>query len=101
MGHFETNDPNVKLMDCDAIESGAISHVNPLKKHMINATWVAPNDQELVKNGVKFFYTVVEEKERFWTKQSSYIIEYSSSVANLKSAYAMVFGSICLMKLVF
>jgi hypothetical protein len=66
-------------MDCDAIEESAITHINNIKKDRINATWIAPTDENLFKDGgVKFFYTVVEEKLRFWKPQVSSILEFSA-----------------------
>jgi hypothetical protein len=79
IGKFKTDDAQVQLMDCDAIEDSAITHINNIKKDRINATWIAPTDKNLFKDGgVKFFYTVVEEKLRFWKPQVSSILEFSA-----------------------
>lgn len=92
MGTFESQDPNVQATDCDAIEHNTITHVNGQKKTLINATWIAPNDETSVKTGVKFVYTVVEEKSRFWVKQMSPILEFKSggNDVNKESAFTLI-----------
>lgn len=94
VGTFESDDPQVRLMDCDATEHRAITHFNNEKKTFINATWVAPADIELVKNGVKFEYTVVEEKTKFWAniKTEQTLTLTSSAITNsrVQNAFSLM-----------
>ena len=89
-------------MDCDAKEHSAITHVNPTKKRQINVTWIAPKDANLVKTGVKFSYTVVEEKNRFWVGQQSPILEFvatpNAGIVNKAGHLAFVSIIVCFVK---
>ena len=91
IGHFETDDLKVQLKDCDAQESNTLTHVNADKKERITASWVVP--QVSGEKKVKFYYTVVEEKPKFWVKQESPEIILNSS-SNTFSASIMLVSTI-------
>ena len=96
VGHFETEDPNVELMDCDAKEHSAITHVNAQVKQSVKATWIAPTNSSLVETGVKFFYTVVERKDKFWVGQQSKVLEFSNAQNCLKFSLPLVIFALIL-----
>ena len=90
VGHFETEDFNVDLMDCDAKEHSSITHVNAQDKQSIKASWISPMNSTVVKTGVKFFYTVVERKDKFWMDQQSETLNFSSGQNSLKFSLALL-----------
>ena len=61
-------------MDCDAKEHSALTHKNSNKKSQIDAVWVAPKNASILKNGIRFHFSVVEEKDRFWVNDITGII---------------------------
>ena len=61
-------------MDCDAKEHSTLTHKNANKKSQIDAVWVAPNNASILKNGIRFHFSVVEEKDRFWVNDYTGII---------------------------
>ena len=97
MGHFETEDPEVQYLKCASTLPNSITHLNNRKKSQIKATWIAPTDEKLVKNGVKFVYTVVEEKSRFWANEHSPLLEYQPNSKSSKNIFAWSLITILLM----
>ena len=97
VGHFETSDSQVQLTDCDAREANTLTHKNAQKKDRITASWIVPNDI-IGQKSVKFYYTVVEEKPKFWVLQESPEIILNSSRI-FKASLITIGFSIFIMKL--
>ena len=79
----------MKFLDCNNRDQNAITHLNNRKKSQIHATWIAPKEAQIVKSGVKFVYTIVEEKSRFWANEQSPLLELisSNSAVNFNNAF--------------
>ena len=78
----------MQFLSCNNGHQNAITHLNNRKKSQIHATWIAPKDIQMVRNGVKFVYTIVEEKSRFWANEESPLLELlinSNSAANFQN----------------
>jgi len=66
----------VKFLRCNGRDTDAITHVDNVEKTFINATWIAPYSQEKIQNGISFYYTVVEDKNKFWFPQQSPMLDF-------------------------
>ena len=73
-----------------------ITHVNAQVKQSVKATWIAPTNSSLVATGVKFFYTVVERKDKFWVGQQSKVLEFSNAQNCLKFSLPLVIFALIL-----
>ena len=75
------NDPSTKKMHCFGRLGSAVSHKNPKLKSSLALTWKPPKFDKTTC--VKFYATVLVNKEMFWVKKAINLVQIEKSSSDL------------------